>query len=174
MVQTSSGDPHDPAETDVDAFAELVLSRSSRAGRRPDRAERDRAGGGPVAPTSSEEAQPGSGRTSATWVDELDEADLRRLATTLPVIEQAKGLLMGYYGIGADEAFDVLRRWSSVRHITLRTLCGTLLAFAAAPQAEPFDGLEGLLSGGAEFDRPVSAPRSRPARDFGRPREADR
>lgn len=35
------------------------------------------------------------------------------------VIEQAKGMLMAIYGIDADRAFDVLRRFSQERNVKL-------------------------------------------------------
>jgi len=54
--------------------------------------------------------------------------DPHRKLTTLPAIEQAKGMLMGYYGISADVAFEVLRRWSMRHNVQLDSLCATLVA----------------------------------------------
>ena len=42
----------------------------------------------------------------------VENENLRRKLQTLPVIEQAKGILMGRYGIPADDAFEMLRRCS--------------------------------------------------------------
>ena len=47
---------------------------------------------------------------------------LRQRLATQPVIEQAKGILMGHYRISNDTAFQLLRHWSQdsntkVRHI---------------------------------------------------------
>ena len=41
-----------------------------------------------------------------------ENENLRRKLETQPVIEQAKGILMGCYGVSSDEAFDLLSRWS--------------------------------------------------------------
>ena len=41
-----------------------------------------------------------------------DNENLRRKLETQPVIEQAKGILMVCHGVSADDAFDLLRRWS--------------------------------------------------------------
>ena len=79
-------------------------------------------------------------------VDTLDRAGLRDLVRTLPVIEQAKGVLIGYYGISADQAFRVLRRWSSVRHVKIRDLCSTLVeGVAGFPRPDLTDGLGAIL-----------------------------
>ena len=48
--------------------------------------------------------------TMARLVSENE--NLRRKLETQPVIEQAKGILMGCYGVSSDEAFELLRRWS--------------------------------------------------------------
>lgn len=49
------------------------------------------------------------------------------------MIEQSKGLLMGYYGIDADTAFAVLRRWSSWNNTKLRDVSERLVAAASHP-----------------------------------------
>jgi hypothetical protein len=64
-------------------------------------------------------------------VGRMDPDDLRLLAISLPLIEQAKGVLMGHYGIGADTAFAVLRRWSSSRQLKLRDLAAALVEEAS-------------------------------------------
>lgn len=58
-------------------------------------------------------------------------ADLRRWLASLPVIEQAKGILMARYRIDADTAIRVLRRWSSHHNIKIREICQQLTAAAA-------------------------------------------
>ena len=63
-------------------------------------------------------------------------AGLRRRLDTLPVIEQSKGILIGYFGIDADCAFSVLRRWSSHTNVKLRDL-SQLLVDAASTPPEP-------------------------------------
>ena len=72
--------------------------------------------------------------------------DLRRKLATLPAIEQAKGMLMGTYGISADAAFKVLRRWSMSNNLKLNTLCAILVAEASQPTELPFESLEKALA----------------------------
>ena len=76
---------------------------------------------------------------------EMSPADLRAMITNRPVIEQAKGMLMGYYGVDADTAFGLLRRWSSIRNIKLRTLSTAIIEAAARPAPEPFGSLRRYL-----------------------------
>lgn len=73
------------------------------------------------------------------YLDRLDAEDLRQLAATLPVIEQAKGILMGRYGCDAVAAFTVLRRWSSTRNVKLRIIAAEVVAAASRPDATPPD-----------------------------------
>jgi hypothetical protein len=113
-------------------------------GRNPDRISR--IPGFPEAPLDGR--RPPHGVERQTWPDQLqqlDPADLRALLSTLPVIEQAKGLMMGYYGVDADTAFDVLRRWSQNRNIKIRRLSAALTAAAAKPDPEPYGGLRRYL-----------------------------
>jgi len=70
---------------------------------------------------------------------------LGRLLSTVPVIEQAKGLLMGYYGIDAASAFTVLRSWSSRNNVKLSQLSEQVLAAASQPADRPFGGLRTFL-----------------------------
>jgi ANTAR domain-containing protein len=58
---------------------------------------------------------------------------LRRRLDTLPIIEQSKGILIGYFGIDADTAFNVLRRWSSHTNIKLRDISQLLVDAASTP-----------------------------------------
>jgi hypothetical protein len=60
-------------------------------------------------------------------------AGLRRRLDTLPVIEQSKGILMGYFGIDAACAFNVLRRWSSHTNTKLRDISQLLVDAASTP-----------------------------------------
>lgn len=77
----------------------------------------------------------------AATVQESELDDLRRKIETLPAIEQAKGILMGYYGISADAAFAVLRRWSMSNNLKLSTLCGTVVSEASQVSELPFERL---------------------------------
>lgn len=75
----------------------------------------------------------------------------------MPVIEQAKGVLMAYYGCDADQAFAVLCRWSSVHQVKIRDLAtllvehtvsdrpGRAAATDAAEQWAPFGAVQAFL-----------------------------
>lgn len=80
---------------------------------------------------------------SPSWaqrVEQMGTEDLRLLATSLPVIEQAKGILMGHYGCEATTAFTILQRWSSVEKIRLRDLADALVEEASRTEAHPPGG----------------------------------
>jgi hypothetical protein len=49
-------------------------------------------------------------------------AELREALVSRAVIDQAKGALMLLYGIDADRAFGVLRRWSQESNVKLHTV----------------------------------------------------
>ena len=68
---------------------------------------------------------------------------LRRRLETQTVIEQSKGVLMGYYGIDADTAFALLKRWSQSSNTKLRDISSILVDAATSQTAEP---------AGTEFD----------------------
>ena len=53
-----------------------------------------------------------------------------RLAS-MPVIEQAKGILIAQYGWTDDQAFDALRRASQRKNVKVRDLAATIVARAA-------------------------------------------
>lgn len=77
--------------------------------------------------------------------EHLAPADMRALLASLPVIEQAKGMLMGYYGVDADTAFELLRRWSSTCNIKLRILSAAIVEAAGQPHPEPYGSLQRYL-----------------------------
>ena len=77
--------------------------------------------------------------------EQMTPADLRALLGSLPVIEQSKGMLMGYYGIDADTAFEVIRRWSSIRNVKLRTLSAAITEAAGEPDPKPYGSLQRYL-----------------------------
>jgi hypothetical protein len=62
----------------------------------------------------------------ARLVSEND--NLRRKLETQPVIEQAKGILMGRHGLSADEAFDLLRHWSQDTNTKLYQVAQSVVA----------------------------------------------
>jgi AmiR/NasT family two-component response regulator len=57
---------------------------------------------------------------------DLQRAQLRQAVDSRDVIGQAKGILMSRQGIGADEAFELLRRTSQDLNIKLVDLAHTL------------------------------------------------
>lgn len=56
----------------------------------------------------------------------VENEQLRRKLETQPVIEQAKGILMGRYGVHADAAFAMLCRWSQNSNTKLHDIAETL------------------------------------------------
>jgi hypothetical protein len=64
-------------------------------------------------------------------------AGLCQRLQTQPVIEQSKGLLMGYYGIDADTAFALLKRWSQSSNTKLREISSILVNAATSQTAVP-------------------------------------
>lgn len=82
----------------------------------------------------------------AVHVDGLSLEDLRRLAVGLPVIEQAKGVLMGYYACDAAAAFALLSRWSTARNIKLRLIAADVVAAASRPSPDRYGSLARLVA----------------------------
>jgi hypothetical protein len=71
---------------------------------------------------------------------------LRRKLETLPRIEQAKGVVMALYGIDADAAFDVLKRWSSSAEVGVRELAAELVDAVSRPHGRPLQAVRDLLA----------------------------
>jgi len=88
-------------------------------------------------------------------LDSMDRDSLRALAASMPVIEQAKGIVMGCYGVDPDAAFAVLRRVSSSRNVKLRALAVSVVEAASSqttstqkPRPSPCDRVRRVISGG--------------------------
>ena len=75
---------------------------------------------------------------------DLTMSDLLHKMETVPRIEQSKGVLSGYFGISPDQAFDLLRRWSSHHNRKLRDIC-ELVATAAAEEPSNREALRLLF-----------------------------
>ena len=60
-------------------------------------------------------------------------ARLQARLASMPVIEQAKGILMAQQGCSEDQAFDALRRASQRENIKVRDLAASIVARAARP-----------------------------------------
>ncbi|GAB2997847.1 ANTAR domain-containing protein [Amycolatopsis acidiphila] len=65
--------------------------------------------------------------TEAVTAAELEAAQLREALRSRDVIGQAKGILMQRQGIGADEAFDILRRTSQDLNVKLAEVAAMLV-----------------------------------------------
>jgi ANTAR domain len=82
-------------------------------------------------------------RARATWAqicqgrsqqEILQDSAFVRLAArhqTMPVIEQAKGVIMAQQGCGPGEAFDLLRRASQRSNVKLRALAAQIVEHAS-------------------------------------------
>jgi ANTAR domain len=70
---------------------------------------------------------------------------LQQRQLTQATIEQAKGMLMGYYGISADTAFTVLTRWSQSSNTKVRDIAAAFVAAGAQPSSEPFGAVRAAL-----------------------------
>ena len=71
--------------------------------------------------------------------DVLRDSAFARMQTrleSLPVIEQAKGILMAQQRCGPEEAFDLLRRASQRANVKLHVLATQIVAQVASPPAE--------------------------------------
>lgn len=73
-------------------------------------------------------------RASLTGQDRLRYSAYARLQArmaSMPVIEQAKGILMGQYGWPENQAFEALRRVSQRENVKVRDLAASIVARAA-------------------------------------------
>jgi hypothetical protein len=64
-------------------------------------------------------------------------ARLQARLDTMPVIEQAKGILMAQNRCGPEEAFDLLRRASQRANIKVSVLAAQIVEQVASPEPEP-------------------------------------
>jgi hypothetical protein len=63
-------------------------------------------------------------------------ARLQARLESLPVIEQAKGIVMAQQRCGPDEAFELLRRASQRANVKVHVLAAQIVAHVASPAAE--------------------------------------
>jgi hypothetical protein len=70
------------------------------------------------------------GAVDAEFLRESAFARLVARANTMPIIEQAKGILMAQQGCGPEEAFDLLRRASQRSNIPVRDLAAQIISNA--------------------------------------------
>ena len=87
-----------------------------------------------------------SGRTGRAALHDSAYARLQARLASLPVIEQAKGVIIAQTGCGADEAFELLRKASQRGNIPVRELAAGIVRQAAnrgpapAPAPAPAPG----------------------------------
>ena len=77
-----------------------------------------------------------TGRPQREVLRESEMARLRARLESLPVIEQAKGIVMAQQRCGPDEAFGLLRRASQRANVKVHVLAAQIVALAASPPAE--------------------------------------
>ena len=82
-----------------------------------------------------------TGRSQREILHDSAFARLQARLDTMPVIEQAKGILMAQNRCGPEEAFDLLRRASQRANIRISVLAGQIVEQVASPEcgagAEP-------------------------------------
>ncbi len=66
--------------------------------------------------------------TDPDWLRYSAYARLQARLASMPVIEQAKGIIMAKYGWPEDQAFDALRRASQRENIKVRELAARIVA----------------------------------------------
>jgi hypothetical protein len=79
---------------------------------------------------------PARGHSAEAWQDALHRSEFARLMArmeSMPVIEQAKGIIMAQSRCAPGEAFDLLRRASQRTNVPVRELAAQMVAQAAAP-----------------------------------------
>ncbi len=64
-------------------------------------------------------------------------ARLQARLETMPVIEQAKGILMAQYRCRPEEAFDLLRRASQRANVKINVLAAQIVEQIASPEPRP-------------------------------------
>ena len=77
-----------------------------------------------------------TGRPQREVLRESAVARLRAQLESLPVIEQAKGIVMAQQRCGPEEAFDLLRRASQRANVKVHVLAVQIVAHIASPPAE--------------------------------------
>jgi hypothetical protein len=107
------------------------------------------------------DGQPALPQTDQQLVDVAallaENEGLRQRLASQPVIEQAKGILMGYYGISGDTAFELLRRWSQDTNTKLRRVAELLSETAthqAGSQRAPHQIVQDSLASPGDLAKP--------------------
>lgn len=77
-----------------------------------------------------------SGRSRREILHDSAFARLQARLDSMPVIEQAKGILMAQHRCGPDESFDLLRRASQRANVKVSVLAARIVEQVAAPERE--------------------------------------
>ena len=78
-----------------------------------------------------------NGRSQREILHHSAFARLKARLDTLPVIEQAKGVVMAQRQCGPDDAFDLLRRASQSANVKVSVLAGRIVEQIAARDSRP-------------------------------------
>ena len=81
-----------------------------------------------------------AGRTGRAVLHDSAYARLQARLASLPVIEQAKGIIMAQTGCGPDEAFELLRKASQRGNVPIRELSAGIVRQAAGRGPAPAPG----------------------------------
>ena len=87
------------------------------------------------------------GRSRREILHDSAFARLQARLDSMPVVEQAKGILMAQHRCGPDEAFDLLRRASQRANIKVSVLAARIVEQVAAPESP---GLAGPSQSGTD------------------------
>lgn len=145
-----------PAQTADGALIPLLLRPGRQDGNeidgnrlndaaRPSTTEVD--GSGPTSTSTAATSCAPVGAAALQRIEALEE-EIRGLEArqiTRGTIDQAKGMLMAYYGVPADAAFAILVRWSQQSNTKLRDIAAGLVAAASQPHPHPYGGLSSML-----------------------------
>jgi GAF domain-containing protein len=116
------------AATGMDADGSGTMSLKSQALMRRSRAARAR--------TRAIREQIEQGRSRQEILHDSSFARLRARMETMPVIEQAKGIVMAQRECGPEEAFDVLREMSQRTNVKLNVLAEQIVGHIAASKKD--------------------------------------
>ncbi len=99
-------------------------------------------------------------RNDPDWLRHSAYARLQARLTSMPVIEQAKGIIMAKYGWPEDQAFDALRRASQRENIKVRELAARIVAQTTSQAPAPRQARPAVTAahpGGQGLSRQVPA-----------------
>jgi hypothetical protein len=118
-MDSGLGEPAGPGAEDliVMPLTSEVLVRKSQEVRARARAARERAR---------------QGRSQRQILQDSMLARLHARLQTMPVIEQAKGIIMGQSGCGPEEAFDLLRQASQQANVKVNVLAARMIEHVAS------------------------------------------